>query len=87
MSCPVHDIVQEDMVVIDMREQPLGVLALLRLFLLGVELGELLNWVGRGAGHYQDNWGGVWGGRKGREGREEREGKKGEGKRKRGDIQ
>ena len=38
----VNDVMKKDIVVIDMRCDPLGILALLRLFLLGVELGERL---------------------------------------------
>jgi hypothetical protein len=47
---------KQDVVVVDVRCDPLGVLALLRLLLLSEELRERLKRGRAGAGHNQDNW-------------------------------
>ena len=50
-----HDVVQQHVVVEEMRGEPLGVLGLLRLLLPGVELGEGLQGGGVITGHHQED--------------------------------
>ncbi len=56
MRSPIHDVMQQDVVVEYVRREPLWMFSLLRLFLLAVQLGKLLHWVLGSAGHHQDHW-------------------------------
>ena len=47
---------KQDVVVVDMRSDPLGVFPLLRLFLLSEEFRERFKRVWAGAGYNYDNW-------------------------------